>query len=152
MPTTCGGCSRTCGWDAGSTGRYARLGDIVTASVKEATPDGTVKKGQVVKAVIVRTVKERLGATVRSLTASEITQLGLESPMGLIIVSVEPKGPLARAGLEAGDVILGVDQQEISGVEDLATILESLSHRRRITLTVLDRRTAQTGTVKVKIR
>ena len=37
----------------GSTGRYARLGDIVTASVKEATPDGTVKKGQVVKAVIV---------------------------------------------------------------------------------------------------
>jgi large subunit ribosomal protein L14 len=41
----------------GSTGRYARLGDIVTASVKEATPDGTVKKGQVVKAVIVRTKK-----------------------------------------------------------------------------------------------
>ena len=42
-----------------STGRYARLGDIVTASVKEAIPDGTVKKGQVVKAVIVRTVKEQ---------------------------------------------------------------------------------------------
>src|SRR6266853_392309 len=38
----------------GSTGRYARLGDIVTASVKEATPDGTVKKGQVVKGVIER--------------------------------------------------------------------------------------------------
>ena len=43
----------------GSTGRYARLGDIVTASVKEATPEGNVKKGQVVKAVIVRTVKEQ---------------------------------------------------------------------------------------------
>ena len=43
----------------GSTGRYARLGDIITASVKEATPDGTVKKGQVVKAVIVRTRKEQ---------------------------------------------------------------------------------------------
>ncbi|MDA1307414.1 MAG: 50S ribosomal protein L14 [Acidobacteria bacterium] len=42
----------------GSTGRYARIGDIVTASVKEATPDATVKKGQVVKAVIVRTRKE----------------------------------------------------------------------------------------------
>ena len=42
----------------GATGRYARLGDIVTASVKEAIPDGTVKKGQVVKAVIVRTRKE----------------------------------------------------------------------------------------------
>src|SRR5260370_7904328 len=42
----------------GSTGRYARLGDIVTASVKEATPEGNVKKGKVVKAVIVRTVQE----------------------------------------------------------------------------------------------
>ena len=43
----------------GSTGRYARLGDIVTASVKEAAPEGTVKKGQVVKAVFVRTVEQR---------------------------------------------------------------------------------------------
>ena len=43
----------------GSIGRYARLGDIVTASVKEASPDGTVKKGQVVKAVIVRMRKEQ---------------------------------------------------------------------------------------------
>lgn len=42
----------------GSTGRYARIGDIVTASVKEATPAATVKKGQVVRAVIVRTRKE----------------------------------------------------------------------------------------------
>ena len=38
----------------GSTGRYAYLGDIITANVKEAAPEGTVKKGQVVKAVVVR--------------------------------------------------------------------------------------------------
>src|SRR5205814_3971200 len=43
----------------GSTGRYARLGDIVTASGREATPESNVKKGQGVKAVIVRTVKEQ---------------------------------------------------------------------------------------------
>ena len=42
----------------GSTGSKAGLGDIITASVKEASPDGTVKKGQVVKAVVVRTRKE----------------------------------------------------------------------------------------------
>lgn len=41
----------------GSKGKYAGLGDIITASVKEASPDGNVKKGQVCKAVIVRTVK-----------------------------------------------------------------------------------------------
>jgi large subunit ribosomal protein L14 len=42
----------------GSSGQYGSLGDVVTASVKEASPDGTVKKGTVVKAVIVRTRKE----------------------------------------------------------------------------------------------
>lgn len=42
----------------GSMRRYARVGDIIVAAVKEATPGGVVKKGDVVKAVIVRTTKE----------------------------------------------------------------------------------------------
>ncbi|HYP27916.1 MAG TPA: 50S ribosomal protein L14 [Blastocatellia bacterium] len=42
----------------GDTGSRAGLGDVITASVKEAAPDGAVKKGQVVRAVIVRTRKE----------------------------------------------------------------------------------------------
>ena len=41
----------------GSKRRYAAIGDVVVASVKKATPGGVVKKGDVVKAVIVRTVK-----------------------------------------------------------------------------------------------
>ncbi|MGD0309505.1 MAG: 50S ribosomal protein L14 [Acidobacteriota bacterium] len=39
-------------------GRVATLGDIITANVKEASPNGSVKKGDVVKAVVVRTRKE----------------------------------------------------------------------------------------------
>lgn len=42
----------------GSRRRYARVGDIIIGSVKEATPGGMVKKGDVVRAVIVRTKKE----------------------------------------------------------------------------------------------
>lgn len=42
----------------GSKRRYATVGDIIIGAVKEATPDGTVKKGDVVKAVVVRTKKE----------------------------------------------------------------------------------------------
>ena len=42
----------------GNVGKRASLGDVITASVKEANPDGTVKKKQVVKAVIVRVKKE----------------------------------------------------------------------------------------------
>ena len=42
----------------GATGAAAGLGDIITASVKEAAPDSPIKKGTVVKAVVVRTCKE----------------------------------------------------------------------------------------------
>ncbi len=42
----------------GSTRRYASVGDVIVASVKQATPGGVVKKGEVVRAVVVRTVKE----------------------------------------------------------------------------------------------
>ena len=41
----------------GSTRRYANIGDVIVATVKDATPGGVVKKGDVVKAVIVRTSK-----------------------------------------------------------------------------------------------
>ena len=41
----------------GTRRRYANIGDVVVASVKKATPGGVVKKGDVVKAVIVRSVK-----------------------------------------------------------------------------------------------
>ena len=47
-------------WTIGVIGRnqrYARVGDIIVATVKTATPQGTVKKGEVVKAVVVRTKK-----------------------------------------------------------------------------------------------
>lgn len=42
----------------GSTRRYASVGDVIVATVKDATPGGVVKKGDVVKAVVVRTKKE----------------------------------------------------------------------------------------------
>ncbi len=43
----------------GSGRRYAGIGDVIVATVKDAIPAGNVKKGDVVKAVVVRTVKER---------------------------------------------------------------------------------------------
>jgi large subunit ribosomal protein L14 len=42
----------------GSKRKYASIGDIIVVSVKEAIPNGTVKKGEVMKAVVVRTAKE----------------------------------------------------------------------------------------------
>lgn len=42
----------------GTRKRYATIGDVIVCSVKEATPESKIKKGEVVKAVIVRTAKE----------------------------------------------------------------------------------------------
>lgn len=52
----------------GSRKRYARVGDIITATVKEAAPNGTVKKKTVVKAVVVRTkdmIRRKDGSTIK---------------------------------------------------------------------------------------
>jgi large subunit ribosomal protein L14 len=43
----------------GSSRRYAGIGDVIVATVKEAIPGGNIKRGEIVKAVVVRTVKER---------------------------------------------------------------------------------------------
>ena len=42
----------------GSTRRYGKIGDVIVATVKDATPGGVVKKGDVVRAVVVRTVNK----------------------------------------------------------------------------------------------
>ncbi len=78
----------------GSTGKYGRLGDIITASVKEAAPVGTVKKGQVVRAVIVRTRKEqrrRDGSYIRFDENAAVLINDAKEPIGTRVF-----GPVAR--------------------------------------------------------
>ncbi len=78
----------------GSVGRYGRLGDVITANVKEAAPDGTVKKGQVVKAVIVRTRKEqrrRDGSYIRFDQNAAVLINDANEPIGTRVF-----GPVAR--------------------------------------------------------
>ena len=74
--------------------RYGYLGDVITASVKEATPEGTVKKGQVVKAVIVRTRKERRrrdGSYIRFDNNAAVLINDAKEPVGTRVF-----GPVAR--------------------------------------------------------
>ncbi len=58
----------------GGLGKKAGLGDIVTAAVKEASPDGTVKKGKVVKAVIVRHPARNIDVATARISASMRTR------------------------------------------------------------------------------
>jgi large subunit ribosomal protein L14 len=79
----------------GSKRRYARVGDIIVAAVKSAIPNGNVKKGQVVKCVIVRTRKEvsrKDGSYIRfGDNAAVILAADTQEPVGTRIF-----GPVAR--------------------------------------------------------
>jgi large subunit ribosomal protein L14 len=78
----------------GSQGQYAELGDVITANVKEAAPDGNVKKGQVVKAVIVRQVKayrRRDGSYIRFDQNAAVIINDAREPVGTRVF-----GPVAR--------------------------------------------------------
>ena len=78
----------------GTRRRYARVGDVIVASVKQAQPGGSVKKGEVVKAVIVRTVKtygRRDGSYIRFDDNAAVILSDKENPRGTRIF-----GPVAR--------------------------------------------------------
>jgi len=85
----------------GSMRRYARVGDVIIASVKQATPQGAVKKGEVVRAVVVRTAKEygrSDGSFIRfDENAAVILDAVTRNPKGTRIF-----GPVARELREKG--------------------------------------------------
>ena len=78
----------------GSKRRYARIGDIVKVAVKEAIPQGKVKKGQVVNALIVRTkkgVRRRDGSLIKFDENAAVLLNQQQSPIGTRVF-----GPVAR--------------------------------------------------------
>jgi large subunit ribosomal protein L14 len=84
----------------GSKRRYARTGDVIICSVKEADPRGTVKKGDVVKAVIVRTksyIRRPDGSFLRFYDNSCVIIDDKDNPKGTRIF-----GPVAREVRENG--------------------------------------------------
>ena len=79
----------------GRRGKFcAEIGDIITATVKEAIPEGTVKKGEVVKAVIVRTkspIHRKDGSVLKFSTNAMVIIDNAKNPRGTRIF-----GPVAR--------------------------------------------------------
>ena len=78
----------------GSTRRYAAVGDVIIAAVKNATPGGVVKKGDVVKAVVVRTtypVRRKDGSYIRFDENAAVIINDDQNPKGTRIF-----GPVAR--------------------------------------------------------
>lgn len=84
----------------GTRKRYARVGDLITASVKQASPTGTVKKKSVVKAVVVRTqdqIRRKDGSTIRFDDNAAVIVDDEKNPKGTRIF-----GPVPRELREQG--------------------------------------------------
>ena len=97
-------------------------------------------------------LKSRLGAAFRPLKPAEAQNLGLDPRVGVVVSTLETKGPMAQAGFEVGDLVLGVNGQQIDSVETLAALIDSLPHRSRVSLFAMDHNSSRTGNVVIEVR
>jgi serine protease Do len=97
------------------------------------------------------TLKERLGAEVQPLTAQEAEAYGLETPTGVRITWVDPKGALGKAGFEVGDALLAVNGHPIFGIEGLVALISEIKPHEKATIMAVDHRTGGTGNVLIQM-
>src|SRR5208337_4115534 len=76
----------------------------------------------------------RLGGSFRDLTAKEMEKLGLDEKAGVVIASVEPKGPLSQAGFEQGDIILQINGQTVNSTRNLAELVAMLTSGEQVSV------------------
>ena len=97
-------------------------------------------------------IKERLGGEVRALTPQETEKYGLKADAGVAIRWLEFKGPLQKAGFEINDIILGVNDQPVGGVDGFIQLVSALKPHQKIALVALDHRTGNQGVIQVETK
>jgi serine protease Do len=121
-----------------------RGGKPVDLMVKIGNLDDAIRK-------IAASLKDRLGAVVRPLTAKETQQYGLEPGQGVALSSLNKESALAKAGFEKDDVILDINNVPVEGVEGFVAIVKALPANQQTVLKAVDHRTGQSGFVQVTI-
>jgi serine protease Do len=86
-----------------------------------------------------RVQRGRLGVTIQQVDEALAKALGLPKAEGALINEVEPGGPAARAGLEAGDVIIAVDKTPIEQAHDLPRTIARHKPNTKVTLDVISK-------------
>ncbi len=77
-------------------------------------------------------VQEELGLTVQEVTPELQQHLGLDTASGVVISGVEPGSPAAEGGLRRGDLVLELNQQEITGLDEYHTALRETNGRESV--------------------
>jgi serine protease Do len=129
------------------------IGREITLTVmrKGTSQDLKVKIGDLRDALkkLAASLNKRLGVVVRPVTDKESQGYGLQGPKGVAIKSLQTDGLLGKAGFEVDDIILAVNGQPVSDVQDFINLIESLKPHHWVQFLVLDHRTGQTGYIRV---
>jgi len=113
----------------------------------------TVKVGNLEEGakIMAGALKDRYGLEVRPVTPKEVEKYGLNSNQGIVITWVDPKGPFGEAGFEVDDIILQVEDLPIAGLDSFVNVMSALKPNQKISVTVLDHRTGNVGTIMVTL-
>ena len=96
-------------------------------------------------------LKDLIGAEVRALDQKDAQQYKLQSNQGVVIIGIDPNGPLGRAGFEQKDIILEINGQTVDDLKRFVELLSTLK-RTRIVILAMDHRTGRTGYVQVELQ
>jgi Do/DeqQ family serine protease len=102
--------------------------------------------------LLLGSVKERLGVTVRPVTSKEAQGYGLGAGEGVAISSVNPQGPLGQAGFEVDDIILEMNGTPIQGVDGFVEMANALPPNQKVVIKALDHRSGEQGLLEVVVR
>jgi serine protease Do len=131
------------------------IGQEITLTVmrKGTSRDVKVNIGDLRDALekLAASLNKRLGVVVRPVTDKEAQGYGLQGPKGVAIKSLQTDGLLGKAGFEVDDIILAVNGQPVSDVQDFINLIESLKPHHWVQFLVLDHRTGQTGYIRVMV-
>ena len=114
----------------------------------------TVKIGNLRDAtkVLVASLKDRLGAEFKPVTAKQGAQYGLDAGQGLAITWVDSTGPLGESGFEVGDIVVEINSQGIENIDALAELIGPLRPQEQVMVLAVDHRTGNAGYVQVTVR
>jgi len=125
------------------------VGERAVALLADGAKRGHAEKEPI--KVPATSIKARLGVDVRPITYREVQRYGLDTKQGVVIIWIDPNGPLARVGFEVKDVILEINGRAIGSLEDYVDLVMGSSPEQQIILLALDHRSGRTGYVQVVI-
>ena len=100
------------------TGSYMGLSFAIPIDIAVNVENQIIRTGHVVRG--------RIGVQIQDVNAAFAESFGLGRPRGALVSSVEPGGPAERAGIKAGDVILGVNGQSIDHYGELSLLISNM--------------------------